>query len=144
MFSIYRRNKETKDDILGTLTFSKSGKHIDSYWNVDRKLKSENEIVKFYIYNDRHGISIAQRELILLIEENYSKLISDLHIFLNNNVKNSILVENLELNSISIPKETTQLNIWTINFLSISERLCYEIFIKDWNPIKMSTYPLNI
>ena len=52
MLNIFKKKrKKITDDILGILTFRKSNRLDESYWNVDRKVNSVRELVEFYIYN---------------------------------------------------------------------------------------------
>ena len=57
MLNIFKKKrKKITDNILGVLTFKKSNRLDESYWNVDRKVSSVNELVEFYIYNNEDGI----------------------------------------------------------------------------------------
>ena len=64
------KRKKITDNLLGILTFRKSNRLDESYWNVDRKVNSVNELVEFYIYNNEYGINESQKKLILEIEKN--------------------------------------------------------------------------
>ena len=143
MLNIFKKKrKKIADDILGILTFRKSNRVDESYWNVDRKVNSVNELVEFCIYNNADGINESQKELILAIEKKYPELIDDLEKFLNNkiheidsNYSNISIRKDLEVCFINIPKNPTEFNEWEINFVEKKGFTIYGIEIKNWNPI---------
>ena len=145
MLNIFRKKrKKIADDILGILTFRKSNRLDESYWNVDRKVKSVNELVEFYIDNNENGINESQRKLILEIEKKYPELIDNLEKYLNNKIReiDSSNVEisinkDLDVNFISIPENPTELNIWELNLVEKKGFTNFEITIENWNPINL-------
>ena len=145
MLNIFR-TKRTKiiDDIFGVLTFKKSSKLDEAYWNVDRKIDSLNEKVEFYVYNNKTGISDIQRKLILEIEKKYPELVNNLENYLNNEIqeidRNSSKIsiqKDLDVSFINIPKNPTELNKWEINFVEKRGFTIYGIDIENWKPIDL-------
>ncbi|AXT54650.1 hypothetical protein D1815_02360 [Aquimarina sp. AD1] len=138
------KRKKITNDTLGILTFKKSNKIDESYWNVDRKINSINELVRFYIYNNIDGINDKQKQLTLLIENKYPELIDSLQSFLNQQIKkldfnhSSISIEkDLDVSFINIPKNPTELNKWEINYVEKKGFTIYGIEIENWNPIDL-------
>ncbi len=143
MLNIFKKKRKTiTDDILGILTFRKSNRIDESYWNVDRKVNSVNELVEFYIYNNEDGIDESQKKLILEIEEKYPKLIDNLEKYLNtkileidSNYSHISIQKDLDVSFINIPENPTELNKWEINFVEKKGFTIYGIEIENWNPI---------
>lgn len=145
MLNIFKkRRKIIIDETLGYLTFNKSNRLNESYWSVNRKVASSNEMIEFYIYNDKNQIDKTQKELILEILEKYPELITKLETFLNNKLRkfdsNSFfisLVKDLNINFISIPENHDKLKKWEINFVEKKGFTTYEIEIENWKPIDL-------
>lgn len=143
MLNIFKKKrKKIADDILGILTFRKSNRLDESYWNVDRKVSSINELVEFYIYNNENGINENQKKLILEIEKKYPELIDNLEKYLNTKIReidsnySHISIEkDLVVSFINIPENPTELNKWEINFVEKKGFTIYGIEIENWNPI---------
>ena len=145
MLNIFRKKrKKITDDILGTLTFRESSKLDESYWNVDRKMNSADELVEFYIYNNSDGINENQKELILTIEKRYPELIDSIELFINEKI-NEIdskseyvsIRKSLDVHFINIPKNLTKLNKWELNLVEKKGFANYEIEIENWIPIDL-------
>ncbi|WP_378172630.1 hypothetical protein [Aquimarina sp. SS2-1] len=142
MFSIFKKKrKKIIDATLGTLTFRKSNQIDESYWNVDRKINSINELVEFYIYNNSEGITEKQKQLILSIEKKYPELINSLESFLNMKIKkldsdysNISIESDLNVSFINIPENPTELNKWEINYVEKKGFTIYGIEIENWKP----------
>ena len=145
MLNIFKnKRKKIEDDTLGILTFKKSNRIDESYWNVDRKLNSVNELVEFYIYNDSDGINASQKNLILAIEKQYPELIDILEKYLNTKIReidtnfsNVSIQKDLDISFINIPENPTELNKWEINFVEKKGFTIYGIEIENWNPIDL-------
>ncbi|MBQ4820198.1 hypothetical protein [Aquimarina sp. MMG016] len=145
MLNIFKtKRKKITDDTLGTLTFKKSNRIDESYWNVDLKINSITELVEFYIYNNVDGINDKQKQLILLIESKYPELIGSLQSFLNEQIRkldsdhSSISIEkDLDISFINIPQDPTELNKWEINYIEKKGFTSYGIEIENWNPIDL-------
>jgi hypothetical protein len=145
MLNIFKKKrKKITDDILGILTFRKSNRLDESYWNVDRKVNSVNELVEFYIYNNENGINESQKKLILKIEKKYPELIDTLEKYLNTKIReidsnhlNVSIQKDLDVSFINIPENPTELNKWEINFVEKKGFTIYGIEIENWNPIDL-------
>ena len=145
MLNIFKKKrKKITDNILGVLTFRKSNRLDESYWNVDRKVNSVNELVEFYIYNNEDGIYESQKKLILEIEKKYSELIDNLEKFLNTRIReidsnhiNISINKDLDVHFISIPENLTELNTWELNLVEKRGFTNYEITIENWSPIDL-------
>ena len=145
MLNIFKKKrKKITDNILGVLTFKKSNRLDESYWNVDRKVSSVNELVEFYIYNNEDGINECQKQLILEIEKKYPELIDNLEKYLNNKIRkidsntlNISILKDLDVSFINIPENPTELNKWEINFVEKKGFTIYAIEIENWNPIDL-------
>ncbi len=145
MLNIFKKKrKKITDETLGVLTFRKSNRLDESYWNVDRKVESVNEMVEFYIYNDENGIDESQKKMILAIEKKYPQLISKLEDFLNKRLQefdsNSLyvsIVKDLDVSFINVPKNPNELIKWEINFVEKREFAIYGIEIENWEPIDL-------
>ena len=145
MLNIFKnKRKKIEDDTLGILTFRKSNRIDESYWNVERKLNSCNELVEFYIYNDSDGINESQKNLIIEIEKHYPELIEILEKYLNNKIReidsnfsNFSIQKDLDVSFINIPENPTELNKWEINFVEKKGFTIYGIEIENWNPIDL-------
>ena len=145
MLNIFKKKrKKITDNILGVLTFRKSNRLDESYWNVNRIVNSVNELVEFYIYNNEDGINESKKKLILEIENKYSELIDNLEKFLNTRIREinsnhlSISInKDLDIHFISIPENPTELNIWELNLVEKRGITNYEITIENWIPIDL-------
>ena len=145
MLNIFKKKrKKITDDILGILTFRKSNILDESYWNVDRKVTSINELVEFYIYNNENGINEIQRNLILEIEKKYPELIDYLEKYLNDKIReidsnylNVSINKDLDVHFINIPENPTELNIWELNLVEKKGFTNYEITIENWIPVDL-------
>ncbi|GEM_PF-5966878 len=145
MLNIFRKKrKKITDDILGILTFYESSKLDESYWNVDRKINSVNELVEFYMYNNSDGINKNQKELILAIEKKYTEIIDSIEIFINEKINkidsNSEYIsirKNLDVNFINVPENPTELEKWELNLVEKKGFANYEIQIENWIPIDL-------
>ncbi|KAB1159747.1 hypothetical protein F7018_05410 [Tenacibaculum aiptasiae] len=132
------------DETFGVLIFKKSNSLGGSYWNVNRKVDSVNEIIEFYVYNNEHGISKIQKELIFKIEKKYPELLDNLENYLNAKIREvdsksskiSIL-KDLDISFINIPENPTKLSKWEINFVEKRGFAIYEIEIENWKPIDL-------
>jgi transcriptional antiterminator len=142
MLNIFKTQRtKITDDILGVLTFRKSNRLDESYWNVDRKVSSVNELVEFYIYNNENGINKNQKKLILEIEKKYPELIDNLEKYLNtkireidSNYSHVSIQKDLDVSFINIPENPSELNKWEINFVEKKGFTIYGIEIENWNP----------
>ena len=143
MLNIFKKKrKKITDDILGVLTFRKSNRLDESYWKVNRKVSSVNELVEFYIFNNADGINEIQKELILAIEKKYPELIDNLEKYLNSrvceidsNYSNISIPKDLDVSFINIPENPTELNKWEVNYVEKKGFTIYGIEIENWNPI---------
>ncbi len=145
MLNIFKKKrKKITDNILGILTFRKSNRLDESYWNVDRKVNSVNELVEFYIYNNEDGINESQKKLILEIQKKYPELIDNLEKYLNTKIRkidsnhlNISINKDLDVHFINIPENPTELNTWELNLVEKRGFTNYEITIENWIPIDL-------
>ena len=145
MLNIFKkRRKKIIDNILGILTFRKSNRFDESYWTVNRKVNSANELVEFYIYNNEDGINESQKKLILEIEKKYPQLIGNFEKFLNTKIHefepnhlNISINKDLDVNFINIPENSTEFNTWELNLVEKRGFTNYEITIENWVPIDL-------
>ena len=145
MLNIFKKKrKKITDEILGVLTFRKSNRLDESYWNVDRKVNSVNKLVEFYIYNNENGINENQKKLILGIEKKYPELIDNLEKYINTKIReidsnylNISIHKDLDVHFINIPENLTELNTWELNLVEKRGFTNYEITIENWIPIDL-------